>query len=91
MKNARLTFDAEIHSGETALSDAWGPRLTPLGIKAATFLKPTSNLTRTRQLFDFSLASVANNTGYRNCLFHTFLIRQETTKWKKQKVERTAR
>jgi hypothetical protein len=47
------------------------------GDKATTFLKPTSSLTRTRQLFDFWLASFANNSGYRNWLFHTFLIRQE--------------
>jgi hypothetical protein len=47
------------------------------GDKATTFLKPTSSLTRTRQLFDFWLASFANNPGYRNWLFHTFLIRQE--------------
>src|ERR1700721_2605517 len=46
------------------------------GDKAATFPKPPSNLTRTRQLFDFSLASFANTTGYRTWLFHTFL-RQE--------------
>jgi hypothetical protein len=46
------------------------------GDKAATFPKPPSNLTRTRQLFDFWLASFANTTGYRTWLFHTFL-RQE--------------
>jgi len=43
IKNARLTFDAEIHSGETPLSDAWRPQLVPLEIKQ----QPSRNLPAT--------------------------------------------